>query len=67
MRTTLNIDEKLVERAQALTGLKGKTATVNAGLKALIARESARRLAKLGGSEPQLSAAPRRQAKPSKR
>lgn len=67
MRTTLNIDENLVEKAQALTGLKGKTATVNAGLEALIARESARRLAKLGGSEPQLTIAPRRQTSNSKK
>ncbi len=67
MRTTLNIDENLVEKAQALTGLKGKTATVHAGLEALIARESARRLAKLGGSDPSLSASPRRQSKITKK
>lgn len=62
MHTTLNIDTTLVEKAKALTGLKSKTATVNAGLKALIARESARRLVKLGGSDPQLEITLRRQA-----
>ena len=61
MRTTLNLDDKLVQKAQALTGLKSKTATVNSGLEALVARESARRLSKLGGSEPQLKPVKRRQ------
>ena len=54
MRTTLNIDEKLVRRAAELTGVKEKTSLVRLGLEALIARESARRLAKLGGSERRL-------------
>ncbi len=51
MRTTLNIEDSLIEKAQELTGTKEKTALVRLGLEALIARESARRLAKLGGSE----------------
>jgi Arc/MetJ family transcription regulator len=60
MRTTLNIDDALVEKASELTGIKEKTTLVKLGLEALIARESARRLAKLGGSEKQLEAIPRR-------
>jgi Arc/MetJ family transcription regulator len=51
MRTTLILDDALLERARSLTGLKEKTAMVHAGLEALIARESARRLAALGGAE----------------
>ncbi len=60
MRTTLIIDENLFERASKLTGIRQKTALVRAGLEALIAREAARRLAVLGGSEPALRAVPRR-------
>ncbi len=60
MRTTLALDDDLLERAQAYTGLKEKSALVREALKALIERESARRLALLGGSEPQLKLAPRR-------
>jgi len=60
MRTTLNIDDTLIERASELTGIKEKTTLVQLGLEALIARESARRLAKLGGTERQLKATPRR-------
>lgn len=60
MRTTLILDEELVDRARRLTGLKAKTAVVHAGLEALIARESARRLAALGGTEPDAVAVPRR-------
>lgn len=60
MRTTLALDDELLARAQALTGLKEKAALVREGLKALIERESARRLARLGGTEPGLEAAPRR-------
>ena len=52
MRATLNIDDDLLERAQQLTGITEKTAIVRSGLEALIARESARRLAKLGGTDP---------------
>ena len=60
MRTTLNIDDELLIRAQQLTGIDEKTAIVRRGLEALIARESARRLAKLGGSDPDLKNIPRR-------
>lgn len=51
MRTTLNIDEKLIEKAQMLTGIEEKTSLIHEGLRALIARASAERLAALGGSE----------------
>ena len=61
MRTTLNIDDKLLEKAQLLTGIKEKTAIIRSGLQALIERESRRRLASLGGSEPELEKIPRRQ------
>lgn len=60
MRTTLNIDDDLLRRAHTLTGVTEKTALVHRGLEALIALESARRLAALGGSEKQLRLAPRR-------
>jgi len=63
VRTTLNIDDDLLRSAQALCGIKEKTALVREGLKALIERESGRRLARLGGSEPQLEPIPRRRAK----
>lgn len=61
MRTTLNIDDQLFEEAVRLTGVKEKTALLRESLKALIQRESARRLSLLGGSEPQLDDIPRRQ------
>jgi Arc/MetJ family transcription regulator len=67
MRTTLILDDDLLERARSLTGLKEKTAMVHAGLEALIARESARRLAALGGSEKALRRAPRRRVPPAGR
>jgi Arc/MetJ family transcription regulator len=60
VRTTLNLDEELIERARHLTGIREKTALIHAGLKALIAGEAARRLAALGGSEPGLRKIPRR-------
>jgi Arc/MetJ family transcription regulator len=60
MRTTLNIDATLIEKARRLSGLTGKTALVRAGLEALIARESGRRLAELGGTETGLKPIPRR-------
>jgi Arc/MetJ family transcription regulator len=60
MRTTLALDDDLLTRAQALTGLHEKSVLVREALKALIERESARRLARLGGSEPALQAVPRR-------
>ncbi len=62
MRTTLNIDDQLFEEAARLTGVKEKTALLRGSLKALIQRESARRLSLLGGSEPQLDDIPRRQS-----
>jgi Arc/MetJ family transcription regulator len=60
MRTTLALDDELLAKAQALTGLTEKSALVREALRALIQRESARRLALLGGSEPQLNDIPRR-------
>jgi Arc/MetJ family transcription regulator len=60
MRTTLNLDDTLIAEAQRLTGFKERTAVINEGLRALIARESARRLAQLGGSERALAPIPRR-------
>lgn len=60
MRTTLNIEDNLIEKATILTGIKEKTTLVKLGLEALIARESARRLAKLGGTQKQLQEIPRR-------
>jgi len=60
MRTTLILDDALIDQARDLTGLQEKTALVHAGLRALIARESARRLAALGGTEPGLRLTPRR-------
>ena len=65
MRTTINLDDALVAEAQRLTGTKERTALIHAGLQALIERESARRLARLGGAEPQLKRPPRRQSKAS--
>lgn len=61
MRTTLDIEDALIERASELTGLKGKTMLVKLGLEALIAQEIAKRLARFGGTERQLKAIPRRQ------
>ena len=60
MRTTLALDDDLVREAQRLTGTREKSALVRQALRALIERESARRLAQLAGSEPALSAIPRR-------
>ena len=62
MRTTLNIDDDVLEKASRLTGIKEKTALVRLGLEALIARESSRRLAKLGGTEKDLRPIPRRRS-----
>lgn len=62
MKTTLNIDDDLLDEAQRLTRIEEKTALVHAGLEALIARESARRLAALGGTQPTLAAIPRRRS-----
>lgn len=60
MRTTLNLDDALLAEALRLSGLREKTAVIHEGLRALIARESARRLARLGGSEPGIVDVPRR-------
>lgn len=60
MRTTLNIDDDLLVKAQKLTGLREKTSLVKMGLEALIARESSKRLARLAGTQKQLEAIPRR-------
>ena len=64
MRTTLALDDALLAKAQAFTGLKEKSALVREALTALIERESARRLARLGGSEPELKIAARRRPEP---
>jgi Arc/MetJ family transcription regulator len=64
MRTTINLDDELVSEAQRITGMKERTALIHEGLKALIERESARRLARLGGSEPRLQPIPRRRPQP---
>lgn len=66
MRTTLILNEQLLEKARRLSGLKEKTAIVHAGLEALIARESARRLAALGGTEASLKPIPRRRGRSSR-
>ncbi len=63
MRTTLALDDELLAKAEAFTGLKEKSALVREALKALIERESARRLVRLGGTEPRLIA-PRRRRPP---
>jgi len=65
MRTTLNLDDELVNQAKDLTGIKEKTALLHAGLEALVAKEAARRLAALGGSSPRLRPIPRRRLSPS--
>ncbi len=64
MRTTLNIDDELLRQAQELTGVLEKTALVREGLRALIQRESAQRLARLGGSDPQLQNVRRNRSQP---
>ena len=63
MKTTINIDDRLLAEARRLSRIEEKTTLVHAGLEALIARESARRLSALGGSESGLNSAPRRRAK----
>lgn len=62
MRTTLTLDDELLEKAESFTGMSEKSALVREALKALIERESARRLARLGGSEPDLKPVPRRRS-----
>jgi Arc/MetJ family transcription regulator len=67
MRTTLILDDSLLEKARSLTGMTEKTAMVHAGLEALIARESARRLAALGGTEKGVRLPRRRRPAPVRR
>jgi len=62
MRTTLNIEDSLIDKAAKLTGVKEKTSLVRLGLEALIAKESSKRLAKLGGTERNLDMVPRRRS-----
>jgi len=62
MRTTVNLDETLLAEARRLSGLEERTALLHEALRALIARESGRRLARLGGSEPRLKTVPRRRS-----
>ena len=62
MRTTVTLDDALVEKAMELTGISEKSTLLRDGLKALVRVESARRLAALGGTDPDASAAPRRRA-----
>lgn len=64
MRTTVNLDDELLANAQLLTGLTERTALINEGLRALVQRESAQRLARLGGTEPQLRPVRRRRSIP---
>lgn len=64
MRTTVNIDDELFEDAKRLTGIEGKTALIREALRALVERESARRLAKLRGTQPHLKPIPRRRSEP---
>jgi Arc/MetJ family transcription regulator len=66
MRTTLIINAELLERARQMTGIREKTALVHAGVEALIAREAAKRLAALAGTEPGLRPIPRRRGDPSR-
>ena len=62
MRTTINIEDNLISKASKLTGVKEKTSLVKLGLEALIARESSKRLARLGGTEKDLKPVPRRRS-----
>jgi Arc/MetJ family transcription regulator len=64
MRITLSLDDELVRLAQEFTGIEEKTALIREALKALVERESARRLAALGGSMPQLKDVPRSRVRP---
>ncbi|MDE2757070.1 MAG: type II toxin-antitoxin system VapB family antitoxin [Acidobacteriota bacterium] len=63
MKATVNIDDRLLEQAQRLTGLKTRSALIREGMRALVERENARRLARLGGTEPQLKSVPRRRVR----
>ena len=63
MRTTIDLDDDLVAKAQQLTGIAERTAVLHEALRALIVRETVRRLIRLGGSEPQLRRIPRRRSR----
>lgn len=63
MRSTLNLDDKLIDEARRLTGIQEKTALIRAALEALTAREIGRRLAALGGTQPGFEARPRRRSR----
>jgi Arc/MetJ family transcription regulator len=63
MRTTLTLDDELLAKAQEYTGIRERSALIREALKALVEREAARRLARLGGNEPDLAAIPRRRMK----
>lgn len=65
MRTTVTLDDDLLAQARGFTGIQENSTLIQHALQALVQREAARRLARLGGSAPQLKAAPRRQGKPS--
>jgi Arc/MetJ family transcription regulator len=60
VRTTINLDDELLDQARRITGVEGRTVLIHEGLRALIERESARRLARLGGSEDRMRQIPRR-------
>ena len=62
MKTTVTVDDALLKRAEELTGIDSETDLVRESLRALIERESARKLARLGGSQPQLNSIPRRRS-----
>jgi Arc/MetJ family transcription regulator len=63
MRTTLSLDDELLAKAEAYTGIREKSALVREALRALVEREAARRLARLGGTEPDLATIPRRRTR----
>lgn len=65
MRTTITLDDDLLEEARRLSGIQDRRTLIDEGLRALIQRESSKRLARLGGSEPQLEPVPRRRSAPS--
>ena len=64
MRTTVNLDDELLEKAKRITSLDSNSAVVNAGLKALVERDAARRLARMGRTMPDLQPIPRRRSEP---
>jgi Arc/MetJ family transcription regulator len=64
MRTTVALDDDLMAKARAYTGIKENSAVIRAALQALVQREAARRLARLGGTEPDIEAPPRRRPAP---